>query len=156
MDKLFDTAIFTRKSLLKIMETRSYEELVKIPHSFKNSIFWNIAHLLVTQQLLCYRLSGLDLSIDEEMVGKYGKGAIATSKVSMEDIDYVRANLLILMDKLKELMSMSNLKEEWQKRREVMLKDKIDVTAFLEWFVLNYPDSVEKVQEDHGIFEKFK
>jgi len=102
MDKLFDTAIFTRKSLLKIMETRSYEELVKIPHSFKNSIFWNIAHLLVTQQLLCYRLSGLDLSIDEEMVGKYGKGAIATSKVSMEDIDYVRANLLILMDKLKE------------------------------------------------------
>lgn len=102
MDKLFDTAIFTRKSLLKIMETRSYEELVKIPHSFKNSIFWNIAHLLVTQQLLCYRLSGLDLTIDEEMVGKYGKGAIATSKVSMEDIDYVRANLLILMDKLKE------------------------------------------------------
>jgi len=102
MDKLFDTAIFTRKSLLKIMETRSYEELVKIPIGFRNSIFWNIAHLLVTQQLLCYRLSGLDLSIDEEMVNKYGKGAIATSKVSIEDIDYVRANLSILADKLKE------------------------------------------------------
>ena len=102
MDKLFDTAIFTRKSLLKIMETRSYEKLVKIPHGFRNSIFWNIAHLLVTQQLLCYRLSGLDLTIDEEMVSKYGKGAIATSKVSKDDIDYVRANLLILAEKLKE------------------------------------------------------
>lgn len=102
MDKLFETSIFTRKSLLKVMETRSYEELVKIPHSFRNSIFWNIAHLLVTQQLLCYRLSGLDLTIDEEMVNKYGKGAIATAKVSIEDIDYVRANLLISMDRLKE------------------------------------------------------
>ena len=102
MDKLFETAIFTRNSLLKIMETRSYEELVKIPHNFKNSIFWNIAHLLVTQQLLCYRLSGFDLTIDEEMVSKYGKGAIATSNVSIEDIDYVRANLLVLVDKLKE------------------------------------------------------
>ena len=102
MDKLFDTAIFTRMSLLKIMETRSYEQLVKIPHGFRNSIFWNIAHLLVTQQLLCYRLSGLDLTIDEEMVGKYGKGANATSKVSTEDIDYVRANLLKLAEKLKE------------------------------------------------------
>ena len=102
MDKLFDTALFTRKSLLKVMETRSYEDLVKIPNNFRNSIFWNIAHLLVTQQLLCYKLSGLDLAIDEEMVGKYGKGAIATSKVSKEDIEYVKANLLILVDKLKE------------------------------------------------------
>lgn len=102
MDKLFETAIFTRKSLLKIMETRSYEELVKIPHNFKNSIFWNIAHLLVTQQLLCYRVAGLDLMIDEEMVSKYGKGAIATAEVSTKDIDYVRANLLVLVVKLKE------------------------------------------------------
>ena len=102
MDKLFETAIFTRKSLLKIMETRSYEELVKIPDNFKNSIFWNIAHLLVTQQLLCYRLSGLDLTIDEEMVSKYGKGAVATSEVSIKDIDYVQGNLLISVNKLKE------------------------------------------------------
>ena len=102
MDRLFDTAIFTRKSLLKIMETRSYEELVKIPDNFRNSIFWNIAHLLVTQQLLCYRLSGLDLTIDEEMVSKYGKGAVATSEVSIKDIDYVQGNLLISVNKLKE------------------------------------------------------
>ena len=102
MDKLFETAIFTRKSLLKIMETRSYEELVKIPDNFRNSIFWNIAHLLVTQQLLCYRLSGLDLTIDEEMVSKYGKGAVATSEVSIKDIDYVQGNLLISVNKLKE------------------------------------------------------
>ena len=111
MDKLFETAIFTRNSLLKIMETRSYEEIVKIPDNFKNSIFWNIAHLLVTQQLLCYRLSGLDLTIDEDLVGKYGKGAIATSEVSIEDINYVRANLLISVDGKKATKSIKKINQ---------------------------------------------
>ncbi|MEW6506993.1 MAG: hypothetical protein AB1432_04520 [Bacteroidota bacterium] len=36
--------------------------------------------------------------------------------------------------KLDELLNTSNLKEEWQRRREKMLADKIDVTAFLVWF----------------------
>ena len=73
MEKLFETALFTRNSMLKIMEKKSHDELVKIPENFRNSIFWNIAHLLVTQQLLCYKLSGLDLTIDETMISKYGK-----------------------------------------------------------------------------------
>jgi len=102
MDKLFETAIFTRKSLLQIMETRNDEDLVKIPDNFRNSIFWNIAHLMVTQQLLCYKLSGLELRIDEEMVAKYGKGTLATAEVSKNDIDYVKENLLALVIKMKE------------------------------------------------------
>ena len=102
MDKLFETAIFTRKALLNIMETRNYEDLVKIPVNFRNSIFWNIAHLLVTQQLLCYRLSGLDIKIDEEMVRKYGKGSLAITEVPKEDIDYVKGHLLDLAIKMKE------------------------------------------------------
>ena len=76
MEKLFETALFTRVSLLNILESKSYEELVHIPKEFKNSIFWNIAHLLVTQQLLCYKLSGLEIKIDQDLVSKYGKGAI--------------------------------------------------------------------------------
>lgn len=102
MEKIFETAIFTRESLLKIMETRSYENLVKIPEGFNNSIFWNIAHLLVTQQLLCYRLSGLELIIDENMINKYGKGALATEEVPKEDIVYIKDNMLELVNKLKE------------------------------------------------------
>ena len=90
MEKIFETAFFTRKNLLKIMEERNFESLVQIPVGFNNSIFWNIAHLLVSQQLLCYKLSGTDLRIDEDMVRKYGKGAIATAEVPIEDIEYVK------------------------------------------------------------------
>ena len=44
-------------------------------------------------------------------------------------------------DKINEILSTPNLKQKLQKRRQRMLEDKIDVTAFLIWFVENYPDS---------------
>ncbi|MCA0932901.1 DinB family protein [Lutimonas saemankumensis] len=102
MEKLFETAVFTRQSMLQILKSKSYEELVKIPQGFNNSLFWNIAHLLVTQQLLFYRLSGKSLGIEPEMVVKYGKGSVATEKVSKDDIDYVMNLLVSAMEKTRE------------------------------------------------------
>ena len=102
MEKLFETALFTRMSLLKILESKSYEELVCIPKNFNNSIFWNIAHLLVTQQLLCYKLAGLEIKIDNDFVVKYGKGAIATKEVELSDIQYVKKHLVPAMDQIKK------------------------------------------------------
>ena len=111
MEKIFETAFFTRKTLLKIMESRNFENLIRIPAGFNNSIFWNIAHLLVTQQLLCYKLSGLDLMIDEDMVSRYGKGAVATAEVSIEDIEYVKNNLLKMTINLKEDYTKESFKQ---------------------------------------------
>ena len=39
-----------------------------------------------------------------------------------------------------ELLQQPNLKKEWKERSERMLADKIDVTAFLVWFVENYKE----------------
>ncbi len=41
--------------------------------------------------------------------------------------------------KIKELSSAKNLKKTWLKKRDKLLKDKIDMTAFLVDFVENYP-----------------
>lgn len=102
MEILFQSALFTRKSLLKILESKSYDELVVIPQNFRNSIFWNIAHLLVTQQLLFYKLSGMELKIDEAFVDKYGKGSHATEQVEESDIKYVKDHLLQAMISTQE------------------------------------------------------
>lgn len=102
MEKLFETALFTRRSLLKILESKTYEELVAIPENFRNSIFWNIAHLLVTQQLLCYKLSGLEIKIDKDLVIKYGKGAVATKEVDNSDIQYVKSHLVAAMEETRK------------------------------------------------------
>ncbi len=99
MEKLIETAIFTRKSLLKILESKTYQQQVEIPDGFKNSIFWNVAHLLVTQQLLFYKLSGNQLQIDEELVRKYGKGSTASTDVDQRDIQYVKDHLVPAMEK---------------------------------------------------------
>ena len=40
--------------------------------------------------------------------------------------------------KIEELLAMPNLKIEWQRRRQNILADKIDVTAFLTSFIENY------------------
>ena len=50
--------------------------------------------------------------------------------------------------KIDELLSMPNLKEEWQVRRQKMLSEKIDYAQFLAWFVENYPESQKIMRED--------
>jgi len=55
-----------------------------------------------------------------------------------------------------ELAKLENIKEEYVMKRDKMLEDKIDVTAFLVWFVENFPES-KKVMQSHGFsFEVFK
>lgn len=61
-----------------------------------------------------------------------------------------------MFDKINELLKKPNLKEEWQKRRQKLLNDKIDVTAFLVWFVENYPESFQIMKENPDFQNKFK
>jgi predicted glycosyltransferase len=52
-----------------------------------------------------------------------------------------------LIAKLKNLLSTKDLQKEFQARRQKMLSEKIDVTAFMVWFIENYPESIRIVQE---------
>ena len=62
-----------------------------------------------------------------------------------------------LYAKIEELLVMPNLREEFQKRRKKMLSEKIDVTAFLTWFIENYPQSAEQARHaDTEFWKKFK
>lgn len=58
--------------------------------------------------------------------------------------------------KIEELLSMPNLKEEWQRRRQKMLSDKIDYAQFLTWFIGNYPESQEVMRENPEVQFRFK
>lgn len=58
--------------------------------------------------------------------------------------------------KIDELLAMPDLKAEWQKRRQKMLNEKIDVTAFLVWFVENYPDSIKVMRTNPEYQNRFR
>lgn len=52
---------------------------------------------------------------------------------------------------------MPNARAIWQKRREKMLAEKIDVTAFSTWFIENYPESVKEAKNaDSEFWKQFK
>jgi uncharacterized protein len=53
-----------------------------------------------------------------------------------------------MFDKIEGLLSMRDLKEEWDRRRNRMLEDKIEVTEFFIWFVENYPESFKIMREN--------
>ncbi len=61
-----------------------------------------------------------------------------------------------LYGKIEEILKMKNRKEVWRKRREKMLKDKIDVTAFFVWFIENYPKSAKIIKKNPEYQERFR
>lgn len=74
MTTAFEHLLQTRKNILKLLEANEGKEHI-IPKGFNNSLYWNAAHCVVTQQLLCYKLSGNKMIIDDEIVDLYRKGA---------------------------------------------------------------------------------
>ena len=48
------------------------------------------------------------------------------------------------------------LLSKWKKKRDKLLNDKIDVSAFLIWFIENYPESHKIMQENPDYQERFK
>lgn len=61
-----------------------------------------------------------------------------------------------MFKKIEELLSMPNLKEEWQTRRQKMLAEKIDYAQFLTWFIENYPESQKIMRENPEYQFRFK
>ena len=61
-----------------------------------------MAHLVVTHQLLCYKNSGLDILVTQEMVENYQKGTAPTNEMTQEELEYVKEQLLALVDTFEE------------------------------------------------------
>ena len=61
-----------------------------------------------------------------------------------------------VLDKALELLTIKNLKEEFQLRRQKLLSDKIDITNFMVWFIENYPDSAEVMKTNPEYQYNFK
>ena len=102
MQKNFDDLLQTRKFLLSKIENLTVEQLNKIPKGFKNNIAWNFTHLLVTQQLLCYKLSGLKCLISDEMIENFQKGSSPNYEVSLEEFKKNKELFIQLPIKLEE------------------------------------------------------
>lgn len=94
MDATFNIWKTSRATYLKFLENYSLEQLNKIPDGMSNNLIWNIGHIIVSQQGLIYRLSGLPRYVTDEMTTKYQNGSVPTGNTSLEEVNEIK-NLLI-------------------------------------------------------------
>ncbi len=102
MKTQFDVLRKSRELVLKEIEGLSIEQLHTIPDGFVNNIAWNVAHLVVTQQLLLYKLSGLDCLCDDNLIENYRKGTKPVGVFTVEEFDEVKELLIGLPNTLEE------------------------------------------------------
>ena len=102
MQKQFEILIKSRELILKVIENLTNEQLNKIPKGFNNNIIWNIAHLMVTQQLLCYKFAGLKCLVSEEMIENFRKGTAPTYTVLNDEVNLIIARFQELPKQLKK------------------------------------------------------
>ena len=90
----FNALKTTRQNILKMVDGLSTEQLNKIPDGFNNNLAWHLGHILITQQLLTYKLSGLSPKVSDEWVVKYKKGSKPEAFISEEEIDVIKKQLV--------------------------------------------------------------
>jgi hypothetical protein len=91
-----------RQLIYKGIENLSDEQLLKVPFSRKNNILWNLGHIIVTQQVLNYTLSGLEMRIPKEIASNFRTGSSPSVWKETPDIPEVKSLLLSLPDTLLE------------------------------------------------------
>lgn len=102
MKNVLEQTLQIRKGFYKILKHTPKEELLKIPNGFNNNIWWNIAHVVSTQQALVYSLSGLPIQIPQEIKDKFAKGTTPDGTASDEEIELVKALLFSSIEKTTE------------------------------------------------------
>jgi hypothetical protein len=99
MHQTFAITKNSRKSLSHFLDTTSLEKLNKIPEGFNNNIIWNIAHIIVVQQMLSYKLSGFPMLVSDEMVAKYTRGTKPLNDFIQSEIDEIQTLLFETINK---------------------------------------------------------
>ena len=96
--KIWET---NRNLYLKLIENYSLAQLNKIPDGFSNNLIWNLGHIVVSQQGLVYRLSGLPINISDAMMHTYKNGSKPTETTTQEEVEELKTLLFSLLEQTK-------------------------------------------------------
>lgn len=93
MENLLSIQLHNRKIFHYYLKQYSLEQLNKIPEGFNNNILWNIAHTMVTHQLLFYKNTGNQLQIPTEWVALFAKGSRPERDMTAQEVKAIDAAL---------------------------------------------------------------
>lgn len=132
MENIFNTTLQNRKLLYKILDSTPREQLLEIPTEFHNNIWWNIAHVVATQQILVYKFSELKVRIPEQVIEKFKKGTVPDGTATDEEFKEIGNFLISTAEWMKEDYERGLFKDfkEYTTSLNVTLKNVEDAMAF--------------------------
>jgi len=133
MNKGLDFIRKARTVLTNTINELTTEQLNQIPKGFNNNIIWNMAHLIATQQIVCYRRAGVEPILEADFINAYAPGSRPEKFVSAEDVALIRELFFSTLDRFEQDLQtgLFNNYTSWTTRAGVEINDINDVLAFL-------------------------
>ena len=101
MHQAFDITRTSRKVLSSFLQDYTLEQLNKTPSGFSNNLIWNIGHIVVVQQILTYKLSGLSMHIPDSFVEEYKRGTRPEQDATQAEVDEILSYLFQTINQTK-------------------------------------------------------
>lgn len=101
MDSLFKIWETNRHIHANFLGKYSLDQLNTTPQGFSNNLIWNIGHIIVSQQSLIYRLSGLPMNVSNELFSLYKNGSKPTGTTTQAEVEELKSLLFPLVEKTK-------------------------------------------------------
>jgi hypothetical protein len=102
MEQAFNLIDLAQKSMIKLHEGLTIQQLNHIPKGFNNNLVWNFAHAVASMQMLCYVRPGLQMRLNESFVNSYKIGTKPETFVTIDEYNSFKELATEGLDKLKE------------------------------------------------------
>tara|TARA_R110002050_G_scaffold204327_1_gene339661 strand:- start:148583 stop:149035 length:453 start_codon:yes stop_codon:yes gene_type:complete len=99
---VFDTTRVIRTNILGLVENLTEKQLNTIPEGYNNNIVWHLGHVLATQQLLSYGLSGIEILLSDNIIEEFRKGTAPKTPYSDEDIEELKSLFIEVIDRTEQ------------------------------------------------------
>lgn len=101
MKNLLAIQLHNRKIFHHYLKQLTLGQLNTVPQGFNNNIIWNIAHTVVTQQLLLYKTSGLDMHVPKEWIALFSKGTKPERPITQDEVVVIDQSLFSTYEQLE-------------------------------------------------------
>ena len=102
MEENFKITRTSREIYAAWLDKYTLEQLNKVPVGFSNNLFWNIAHIMVSQQLLVYAASGNPMLVSDELVSLYRGGTRPERDATAQEVEEIKSLLITTIEQTEK------------------------------------------------------
>lgn len=139
----------SRKFYRDLVDGYTPEQLNKVPDGFSNNLIWNVGHIIVAQQSVVYRLSGLPMNVPEALFEQYKPGTRPERTVTPEEIHELKLLLQSLVERTLEDLGNGKFRQFTERTTATgfhlaSLEDALTFNNYHEGLHLGYMMSIRK------------